>query len=283
MIDWNEHKFRCSALGNITALGRGVTITDKQTERLNELLSKVKLTDKQAIERDSLVAKRDAPPELSQGAKTYLQKLWVEKTFGRYKEINTKYMTKGTEEEHTAILMANRVLGWGLDEGYILGLEFEKKRMTNEWISGETDLDADEVLADVKCPWDIHTFPYFGQDIPSDSYYWQGQGYMMLTGHTSFELVYCLVDTPERLIQDEIRRVEWQNNYIEIPAEHEEAIRNEMTFSDIPEEQRIRRWKFNRDWDAFNRIIECVKLSRKYLTELNGEFLVNMNHNPKSI
>ena len=126
LINWNEHLFRCSALGSITAISRGSTITENQLAELNKLLEKVELTERQAIRRDELVAKRDAPPQLSEGAKSYLKQLWKEKTFGRYKHVDTKYMRKGTEEEHTALIIADEVLGWGIGREYIEGQEFHK-------------------------------------------------------------------------------------------------------------------------------------------------------------
>ena len=285
--EWSDYQFRCSGLSNILAGAKNAPITEKQTVRLNELMDKVKLTEKQAEERTTLVSKLYAPKysisTLSGGAKTYLKQLWIEVTYDRRKVISTKQMTKGTEEECTALQMANRVLGWGLDVDYINGLEFYKNRMYNEYLSGETDLDEDVVLADVKCPWNIHTFPFFDVEIPTDAYFWQGQGYMALTGKEEFELVYCLVDTPERLILDEIRKVEWQKGMMEISDEESDAIRKEMTFGDIPEEHRVRRWKFQIDKDAQKAIVDAVKLARKYLRELDEQFLVNMNHNPKQI
>jgi hypothetical protein len=244
-------------------------------EELNGLLSKVKITEKQAQRRDELLEKRDAPPTLSQGAKSYLQELWTEKTFGRYKEVDTKYMQKGTQEECNALIMADEVLGWNLGKDFIEGIEFRKNRLSNDWITGETDLNTEDLLADVKSPWDLFTFPFFDEKIPTDSYFWQGQGYMMLTGHTKFELVYVLVNTPENLICDEIRRYEWKQNYIEIPEDEEVKIRHRMIFDDIEDKHKVRRWIVERDEKALARIRMCVKLSREYLKELNNQFKIN--------
>ena len=75
LIDWTGHLFRCSSLSQITSMGRGTQITDKQRAELAQLLDKVKLTEKQATRRDELQAKLEAKPELSRGAKTYLESL----------------------------------------------------------------------------------------------------------------------------------------------------------------------------------------------------------------
>ena len=57
-------------------------ISEKQLLTLEGLLSKIKVTDKQAELRDVLLLKRDAKPELSTGAKTYIRELWLEENFG---------------------------------------------------------------------------------------------------------------------------------------------------------------------------------------------------------
>jgi hypothetical protein len=257
-------------------MGRGTQITDKQRAELAQLLDKVKLTEKQAIRRDELQAKLEAKPELSRGAKTYLEGLWVEMTFKREKNFKSKYTDKGTEVEHETLHMANRVLDWGLDPEQIDGMEFIKKRLNNEFITGEPDVHMSPLLADGKSSWDIHTFPHFKEDI-DPAYFAQGQGYMMLTGEKDFQLVYGLVDTPERLINDEVRRQEWSNGFIEIPLEMENDIRWSMTFEDIPERARVKRYTFQRDEEFISRIKECVELSREYLMELNDKFLTNQN------
>lgn len=271
-IDWSNYLFRCSELGHITSTGRGVVLTDNQRKELDDLLAKVKLTEKQAIRRDELIAKRDAPPQLSEGAKTHLKQRFLEIITGRVKYVETKYTEKGTLMEYAAIKLANKVLGWDLDEDYINTLEFCKKRRNNDFITGEMDLDNFGILADVKCPWNIHTFPFFDANIPTMDYYWQLQGYMMLTGHTEAQLVYVLVDTPEHLINDEIRRREWKKGYIEMPDSEQEEIRNELVFSDIPNEMRVKRWYVHRNEESIEQIKQAVILARKYFRELVLQF-----------
>jgi hypothetical protein len=274
IIDWSRHLFRCSGLSNITSTGRGVEITPKQREELAGLLERIKLTDKQAEKRDFLTAKLNAKPELSKGAKSYLESLWIEETFNRPKNFSSKYTEKGTEQETESMHLANKVLGWGLTADYIDGVEFIKQRMNNDFLTGEPDLITESILVDIKSSWDVHTFPHFKDDIDS-AYYSQGQGYMMLSGKTTFELVYCLVDTPDRLILDAIRRAEWSEGFIEIPEDYEKAIRESMTFEDIPESLRVKRYTFERDEEYINKVKECVIMAREYLTELNNRIISN--------
>ena len=275
LIDWSGYLFRCSSLSHITSTGRGVEITSKQKEELAGLLVKIKLTEKQASRRDELREKMDSKPELSKGAKTFLEGIWIEETFSRPKNFGSKYTEKGTEQETESMHLANSILGWGLPQDYIEGMDFIKQRLNNEFITGEPDINAGAyggesagLLADIKSSWDVHTFPHFKDSIDS-AYYAQGQGYMMLTGKTSFELVYCLVDTPERLISDEIRRQEWANGFIEMPEDYEAEIRHSMTFDDMPAEARVKRYKFEYDEEYIKKVKECVIMAREYLFELN--------------
>ena len=72
---------RASALGKIMHLDQATKITDKQLQTINELqakqeLSEKGLTENQEKELKRLIAKRDAPPQLSKGAKTYIKDLF---------------------------------------------------------------------------------------------------------------------------------------------------------------------------------------------------------------
>ena len=42
------------------------------------------------------------------------------------------------------------------------------------------DILSDQLI-DIKSSWDFTTFPMHQQSLPSKDYYWQMQGYMMLT------------------------------------------------------------------------------------------------------
>ena len=105
-------KIHASSLGRLMANDSDTTITPKQLETLNGLLSKIKLTEKQAELRDKLMLKRDAKPELSKGAKSYVNELFMYHEYGVRQEINSKYCDKGNIVENLAIELAGVVLGY---------------------------------------------------------------------------------------------------------------------------------------------------------------------------
>lgn len=160
-------KIRPHAAGKILGkLGGG--LTEKQAETLAELEAKPKLTEKQQKTLSDLIAKRDAPPTLPTGAKTYLQKWMKEHLYNRRKEYSNQYTAKGILCEPAAIEFVARMMGYG---------EIEKNtiRVQNEWMDGECDLVLKNIVEDVKNSWEPDTFPLFETELPELDYYYQLQ------------------------------------------------------------------------------------------------------------
>ena len=170
---------------------------------------------------------------LSQTAKTYLKELAIEEKFGIRKEFSSRYTDKGNIQEDTAIEMASKVLN----------LPFALKNteyFENEFIKGTPDLILEDEIIDIKCSWDGTTFPWFEDELPNKDYYWQLVGYCWLTRRTKARVVYCLVDTPEDIVQDEIRRTSWKKFEIDVTEETETEVRAKHEFSHISENKRVR-------------------------------------------
>jgi len=203
---------RCSELGKIMSC-YPKPLTDAQIKTYvayklrYEGLGK-KLTDKQLIDYADLLCKKNAVPTMSRGAKTYADQLVFEKIYGRRKALDIKYLDKGNicEEDSTTLLSLH----------YNKFLDTRSKRKENEWITGECDIIDNETIIDIKTSWDYSTFPIL-QDEPTDTNYeWQLRGYMMLYDKPKAVLSYCLLDTPTRLINDELRRLDYKHNIFTI-------------------------------------------------------------------
>ena len=182
-----EFKIRASAIGKIMGGLKSSTLTKNQEEEMGRLIKKSSLTPKQEIELSKLIEKKNSKPELSQGAKTYCKEWLKEQLLGRRNEIDTKYTIKGNLVEKEAI--------------YFLNQEYEKntKFFPSNYITGEPDIVLDDKVIDIKCPWDWYTHPIFEDKIPEQDYYYQLQGYMILTGRAKADLTYVLIETPEHL------------------------------------------------------------------------------------
>lgn len=208
---------------------------------------------------------------MGETCKKYLMQCYVEAKYGRKKDFTNKYIEKGLAVEEDSITLYSRVKR-----------KFYKKndqRLSNAYITGELDsFEGDAVLKatsiiEAKSSWDIHTFYSVMASPINKIYEWQCQGYMALSGAREAKLVYCLVDTPEPLINDAKRKLQWQMGVIDPNAspEYQEAclqIEKEMIFSDIPIEERYIEFTIKREDDKILEGYERVKLCREFLNKL---------------
>ena len=187
-------KFRASSIGNLFTGTDG--LTDKQSETLKGLMEKIKLTDKQAITRDELIAKRDAPIDLPQGAKSYVEGLVEKDVYGYDDIISSKEMEKGTLVEDESIHIYNRVFF----------TDYQKSEMSlmMDNVSGHPDItdESSKMVIDIKSSWSKKTFPKLPEQAKNTLYEWQVKTYLMMLGWTKGQIAYCLVNTPENLLND---------------------------------------------------------------------------------
>ncbi len=162
----NEIKFRCSSLGHIMT----------EPQKKSETLSKT--------------------------CKTHLIDVYVSNRYNRFTEINGKALSKGNDTEEDSITTVSLITG-----------KFFKKnteRLKNAFIEGIPDLFEGEliykadVIRDTKSSWDIYTFHRAKYSELKYLYYWQGQGYMDLTGAKKCFIDYCLNNTPYNLVNKEL-------------------------------------------------------------------------------
>jgi hypothetical protein len=198
---------------------------------------------------------------LSATTKTYIKELVLEHKYGIKKEINSRYLDKGNQVEDMAIELAEQAL----DLGFVFKNELY---FENDHLTGTPDIITDTLIVDVKSSWNGTTFPMFEDELPNKDYYWQLQGYMELTGKHNAIVAYCLVDTPEDIVLDEIRRVAWAKKELEPSEETENDVRSQHEFSHIPKDKRVKAFLVEKDEHAIWQIKERVEQCREYYTEL---------------
>ena len=173
-----------------------------------------------------------------------------------------------------------------------------KQRKSNEFFTGECDITFYKVR-DIKSSWNLDSFPMEAEEIPTKLYVWQLDVYMCLFNYKRSELIYCLVDTPTRLVEDELRRSDWKfnvfngegnvnDNMIPLVVEivsnliytkkglkdflKETSFGIKATwfehFIEIPEEVRIKIYKHNYSEERINQMKEMVKLAREYMNDV---------------
>lgn len=234
-MDFSNHKFRCSSLGHI------MTGSQKKEDPLGE------------------------------SCKAHLVDVFVSQKYGRQTEIVNKYVEKGLAVEEDSITLYSLVNKT---------MFFKNKvRLTNKFIQGEPDLcDTKEIrqaniITDMKSSWDIFTFNRVRTKPLNKLYYWQGQGYMALTGATSYRVAYCLVNTPEIMIQDEVRRMMWKMAVTTednpLFQEAREELEKSMRYDDIPMNERIIEFRFERNDKDIADMYKKIELCREYLNQMN--------------
>lgn len=215
--------------------------------------------------------------ELSKTAKTHLKAVYIREKYGREKDIVTRQMKKGLEQEGLSITLLSRVLKKVFQKN--------EERLKNQFVSGLPDIYEGEsiekatAIYDVKSSFDFFTFiANVGEPLDKD-YALQLQGYMFLSGASVAYIAYCLVDCPQWMIEGEKYRLlktmnvisEESPEFIEVSAKIDKA----MTFDDVPKEDRVLIFRVDRDEEIIEKIGQKVSKAREYLAELEEMHTVN--------
>lgn len=234
-MDFSTHTFRCSSLGHIMTEGR---------------------------------SKGDP---LGETCKAHLVDVFVSQKYGRQTDIVNKYIEKGLAVEEDSITLYSRVTKTPFFKN--------EKRLRNNYIQGCPDIFEGKAIeqatkiTDIKSSWDLFTFSRVRAKSINKLYWYQLQGYMALTGAKHATLVYCLVDTPEIMIGDEIRKMMWKMAVTTeddpLFQEAREQLEKSMIYDDIPLNERIIEFQVERDDEEIEKIYNKVVICREYLNKLN--------------
>ena len=181
--------------------------------------------------------------------------------YGKHINFKSKYTTKGNFCETPSIKYAASQLGWGL-------VEKNETEFENSFLTGTPDIILSKSVEDIKNSWSQTTFPLFANDIPIDGYGWQLQGYCELTDKPQGGLVYTLMDAPEFLVTREARSRMYELGLDELDAELYDEVLEEMTYSNFPDELRIKRFFVDRDKEQIEKVSDRVDVIRNYINSL---------------
>lgn len=168
-------------------------------------------------------------------AKKALLEIWIEETYGRERDVENKYMQKGTLVEEEAMTLYS-----------LQRKRFFKKNIVtfeNEYFIGTPDIIDEFEVIDLKSSWSLFTFYDNILKKIDANYEYQLQAYMRLVELFKARLAYVLVDTPLFIVEQEKSRLRYK--FSEIDADTNPAyvaaadqIEKNGTFSDIPESER---------------------------------------------
>lgn len=196
---------------------------------------------------------------LGEMGKTYAQEWVLKNRYGRKKDWYSKYVEKGLVVEETGITMLSQ------QENTLLFKNDEY--FENDFIVGSPDIIHLDRVIDIKSSWSIYQFPFFETEIPKKEYYWQLQGYMMLTNLKKAALCYCLIDTPKPLIDQELKKLYYQTGGRAedwTPETYAELAEN-YKFNDIPFKDKIKIFEIKRNDEDIERIKSRVLELREYI------------------
>lgn len=237
---------------------------------------------------------RSKKEELSETCITHLVDLFVQYKYDRREFVTSKYLEKGNEREEQAIGLLS----------FLTQIEYIKntERLQNEFTQGEPDLYNGESIfnakrtLDTKVSWSVNTFFRTKNKAVDKEYYWQGQTYMDLTGSDFHSVVFCLVNGTAKAIMDEKRLAGYQYGIIDSGATKNEeykerckqieinhivdlaSFQEEYGFFDfdndvsnwqwdIPYEDRMFQFHFERNQEDIDKMHDRVKKCRKWMNK----------------
>lgn len=188
---------------------------------------------------------------LSQTAKSYIREIAKQDFYGYSSELSNKYLDKGIQVEDESIELFNAV--------FLRDFTKNTERVENDFLTGECDMIDETDIVDIKSSWSLETFPALEQDAQDKNYEWQVRGYMMLYNRMFASVSFCMVSTPNELLND------WDNHSIH-KVDH------------IDPAHRVTVVSYERDFELEKQIEEkCTKAIEYYYEYIN--LLNNKNEN----
>lgn len=232
--DWTTTKFRASSWGNL--------MTEPRSKKEGDL---------------SVTCQKE------------LIKIYNLVKYGRKKQIVTRQMVKGIKCEQASIELFS----------YVENKWFKKNeiQLENDIMTGHPDIyegvsihKANEIH-DIKSSWEMDTFVPKLIEEPDPAYDYQLHSYFDLVPTAKRgSIAYCLVDAPAELIEDELKRLQFDMNIIwdqdpKYLKASKEIIKN-MTFGDIPKEECVIKKVVERDIAKIQRMRARAPLFRDWLS-----------------
>lgn len=189
--------------------------------------------------------------------KSYLREIFIQETFNRHKpDIKGPACTKGTMVESDSLDLVQQVTG----QTYFKNL----KQLENSFIKGTPDLIVRGRIIDIKSNWDIWTFASVNEELARKTYFYQILGYMWLSKKKAGDLIYCLVNTPAEITENELYKLSFKYGQDEV-----EKFRSNYIYDDIEPEKRMKRFSFTFDQSIVDDLKTRIMAAREYLNSLS--------------
>ncbi len=277
----NEFKIPCSLIYSLVNIKDPAPLTQEEVKEFFDLLleqNKHPLTMtgagivQNAVKKSLMSIQRSVPAT----AKALLSKYYAMEMYGKTGLIDSKSVVnsllKGEQAESDAIKLLSQ----------IDNRQYEKneQKFQNSYIKGVPDIimhdGKHKRVIDIKCPVDMPSFIYKANELKNPEYDWQMQGYLWLTKSEYGEIAYCLVNTPQSIINKAkaalIRNAELSGALSDETYELAAMLDESLKYDDIPLNKRIIRYKVTFDKDKVEKIKRAVELAREWLRTIHDHF-----------
>ncbi len=209
-----------------------------------------------------MVKSRSKSDPLSETTKAYLRELWIKEMFKREKyDTKNKFTDKGIACESDSLDLVQIVT----KQTYFKN----RKELSNDFITGTPDVILEDSIIDIKTSWDIWTYGSTTEDSARKTYYYQLLGYMWLTNTKKASLMYCLVNTPEDIMNDELYRLSFRYPEINESDEKANKYKRNYIFDDIDHTLRLKKYDFEFVEEDINELQNKIVLAREYMNGLS--------------
>ena len=205
-----------------------------------------------------MTASKSKTDILSTTAKGQLDELWIKEVFGRENfDTKNKYTQKGIISELDSLKLINQVTGKVLFKN--------EKTFENRFLAGTPDIIVGRLI-DIKSSWSIFSFNGVEEQHAYNTYYYQLLGYMWLLNRRVASVIFCLVNTPEEIMNDELYRLSFKFPGMNDLSEAEmNRFKCNFIFDDIDPKSRMKKFIFKYDHEKIVLLKERLIAARIYL------------------
>jgi hypothetical protein len=213
-MDFSKYIFRSHYQGSLVSVPK--PLTENQMSTLLKYREKEKLTPNQKNDWHDLEVKLNNSNKytLSETAKNLLSNIVFYEKQSRNFILENKYFDKGIEVEKQGRDLVSKILG--------IKLTADEERKQNDWVNGKRDVKNNDLIIDNKACFSFETFNKHLLEKSHEYYFRQLDCYMDLWNIKDSLLAFTLVDTPFKLINDEIRREDWKKDILTIEGDIKE-------------------------------------------------------------
>lgn len=287
-MDFSNIKISCSDLPQLMSNGKeNKPLNEKDREKLdkikNKMLNGIELTKTDLGNYPKLIKREEAELEpflISKANENVLRTIYSREKYKKYPQSSSKdyslQIVNGTMSEKVSLELSGEVLD--------RKIKVSKDRISNEYLKGIIDGYTGRTVYKANHIYEIKTaanYETFLNNANSEKersdYYWQVMGYLSITGAKKGTIIHTCVSYHPDIITQEIGRYLAKIRGLNIPSEIVDKsinrIRNNMTFDDIPKNQRVATFTVERNEEEIELIRKKVLSFRVWLNDFDKKCL----------